>query len=93
MSDRVDVFAENITLIDWEIFELWIKGLSVNEACMTLMKDHGLLQQYPGVTQELLMSDLNNQYRLFGRLEHVLLTAGDFSQQNLYQVIKLINHN
>ena len=32
MCETVDVFAENYTIIDWEIHELWLDGLSANEA-------------------------------------------------------------
>ena len=44
---EVDVFAENFTLIDWELHELWIKGLSVTEA-VAVMRERGILAEYPG---------------------------------------------
>ena len=84
MSD-VDVFAENYTLIDWEVHELWIKGLSVTEAVI-VMRERGILTEYPGVTQDLLISDLNDHFRLFSMIENVLMTVGNFSEQLLYQM-------
>ncbi len=44
---EVDVFAENFTLIDWELHELWVKGLSVTEA-VAVMRERGILAEYPG---------------------------------------------
>ncbi len=82
---EVDVFAENFTLIDWELHELWIKGLSVTEAVI-VMRERGILAEYPGVTQDLLVSDVNDHYRLFAMLEHLLLTVGNFREQLLYQM-------
>ena len=82
---EVDVFSANFTLIDWELHELWVKGLSVTEA-VTVMRERGILAEYPGVTQDLLVSDINDHYRLFSMLEHLLLTVGNFSEQLLYQM-------
>ena len=81
----VDVFCENYTLIDWEVHDLWVTGVSVTEA-VAVFREKGILSEYPGVTQDLLVSDLNDHYRLFNRLEHLLLTVGNFSEQLLYQM-------
>jgi len=80
-----DVFVENFTLIDWELHEQWIKGLTVSET-VAVMKERGIMMDYPGVTTDLLVSDVNDNYRLFSMLEHLLLTAGNLSEQLLYQV-------
>jgi len=44
---------------------------------------------FSGVTHDFLVSDVNDNYRLFSMLEHLLLTVGNFSEQLLYQVIKI----
>ena len=46
MAD-VDVFAGNLTMIDWELHDLWIRGLSVTEA-VAVMRERGALTEYPG---------------------------------------------
>ena len=38
------------------------------------------------MTQDLLVSDLNDHFRLFSMLEQLLLTVGNFSEQQLYQL-------
>ena len=40
---EVDIFAENFTLIDWELHDLWIKGLTVTEA-VVVMRERGILK-------------------------------------------------
>ena len=82
---EVDVLAENYTIIDWELHSLWIKGLSVSEAVI-VMRERGILNEYPGVTQDLLVSDLNDHYRLFTMLENMLMSVGKFSEQLLFQM-------
>ena len=44
-----------------------------------------------GVTQDLLVSDMNDHYRLFSMLEHLLLTVGNLKEQLLYQVRALFS--
>ena len=82
---EVDVFVQNFTTVDWELHELWIKGLSVSEA-VSALKERGVLTDYPGVTTDLLVSDVNDHYRLFSLLETVLLGVGNLNEQLLLQV-------
>ena len=82
---EVDVFVENVVFIDWEVHEMWIRGLSVTEA-VTLMRERGILKEYPGLTQDILVSDLNDKFRRFSMLEDLLLKVGNFSEQLLYQI-------
>jgi len=42
-----DVFVENYILIDWELHEYWIKGLTVSEA-VAVMKERGILVEFSG---------------------------------------------
>jgi len=84
-STVVDVFCENYVLVDWDAHALWIAGHGVTEA-VALMREKGIMGEYPGVTQDLLVSDLNDQFRLFSMLEHLLLDVGNFSEQLVYQL-------
>ncbi|XP_059079111.1 acidic fibroblast growth factor intracellular-binding protein-like [Tigriopus californicus] len=81
----IDVFATNYTVIDWELQELWIKGLSTSET-VTVMRERGVLNEYPGLTQDLLVSDINDNFRLFSMLEQTLLSVGKLSEQLLHQM-------
>ena len=78
----VDVFCENYTLIDWEVHDMWIRGLSVNDAVAQMKANNKtIFQEYPGVTHDVMASDVNDHYRLFSMLENVLLTVGNFEEQ------------
>ncbi len=78
---ELDVFAENLTLVDWDIHEMWIRGLGVTEAVAALRRK----SDYDGdIPQDLLVSDLNDHYRLYANLESLLLTVGNFSDQGLF---------
>ena len=68
----VDVFCENYVLVDWEAHALWIAGHGVTEA-VALMREKGIMNEYPGVTQDLLVSDLNDQGSMDGGAESVAL--------------------
>ena len=61
------MFAGNYTLIDWELHDLWISGFSVSEAAAHLRSEENkktLLQDFPdGVPYDLLVADLNDNYR------------------------------
>eukprot|EP00095_Tigriopus_kingsejongensis_P010435 maker-scaffold294_size218657-snap-gene-1.21 protein:Tk10435 transcript:maker-scaffold294_size218657-snap-gene-1.21-mRNA-1 annotation:"acidic fibroblast growth factor intracellular-binding" len=81
----MDVFVTNFTVIDWELQELWLGGLGTSEA-VAVMRERGALNEYPGLTQDLLVSDINDNFRLFNMLEQNLLAVGSFSEQLLYQM-------
>ena len=48
----VDVFVGNYTVIDWELYALWVGGLTVSEA-IQMLREQGVLSQ-PGVPFDLL---------------------------------------
>lgn len=83
VMSEIDVFVGNYTLINWDIYELWIQGLTIPE-CVTYLREKGF--DYPGVTQEHLVSDLKDNYRLFSMLENLLLATGKLSEQMCFQV-------
>lgn len=82
---EVDVFGGNYTFIDWELYELWINGLSVPEA-LSVLRERGIFQDYPNASSDLVVSDLNDHYRLYLMLENMLLTYGKFSEQLSFQI-------
>jgi hypothetical protein len=82
MCDTVDVFAGNYTIIDWEIHELWLNGLSTNEA-ISYLRD-GVVKDFgPNIiSQEILASDVNDHYRLFDMLENAIITLNYSAASN-----------
>ena len=67
----VDVFCENYVLVDWDAHALWIAGHGVTEA-VAIMREKGIMNEYPGVTLDLLVSDLNDQGRTETDAMHVV---------------------
>jgi len=68
---ELDVFAANFTLVDWDIHKLWLDGFSANEAVTFLNLD--LQKEFPEFSHDLLVSDVNDNYRLFSMMETVIL--------------------
>ncbi|XP_013394299.1 acidic fibroblast growth factor intracellular-binding protein [Lingula anatina] len=64
---EVNIFVGNDTLIDTDIYELWLKGYTAHEAAV-VQQQKGILQQY-GATFEMLFSDTVDHYRTFSMLE------------------------
>jgi len=80
----VDVFVGNYTVIDWELYALWVEGLTVSEA-IQMLREQGVLSQ-PGVPFDLLVSDLHNHYRLFSMWEQLLHNPAMFGDQLIFQL-------
>lgn len=82
MCDTVDVFAGNYTIIDWEIHELWLHGLSTSEAIAFLRE--GVVKDFgPNIiSQEILSSDVNDHYRLFEMLESSIVAFNYSTSSN-----------
>uniref|UniRef100_A0A0K2VAH7 Acidic fibroblast growth factor intracellular-binding protein n=1 Tax=Lepeophtheirus salmonis TaxID=72036 RepID=A0A0K2VAH7_LEPSM len=81
----IDVFVGNYTLINWDVFDLWIDGLNVSE-CVSHLREKGIFSDFPHGCQDFLVSDINDSYRLFCMLEHLLLTTGKLSEQLTFQL-------
>jgi len=80
----VDVFVGNYTVVDWELYALWVEGLTVTEA-IQMLREQGVLSQ-PGVPFDLLVSDLHNHYRLFSMWEQLLHNPAMFGDQLTFQL-------
>ncbi|XP_065343228.1 acidic fibroblast growth factor intracellular-binding protein isoform X1 [Cloeon dipterum] len=68
-STTMEIFVSNYTLIDNEIYELWVEGVSAIEAVCQL-KGKALLQQ--GSNVEMLQSEIEDHYRTYSLLERLL---------------------
>ncbi|XP_050558201.1 acidic fibroblast growth factor intracellular-binding protein [Spodoptera frugiperda] len=84
MYTEVDVFVSNYTLIDPEIYQLWIEGCSSSEAVSTLHQ-RGFAKQH-GATVELIASDVLDHYRTFALLERLLTVPSKLSEQMVFQI-------
>uniref|UniRef100_A0A8C4QXR4 Fibroblast growth factor (acidic) intracellular binding protein b n=1 Tax=Eptatretus burgeri TaxID=7764 RepID=A0A8C4QXR4_EPTBU len=81
MNLEMDVFVGNTTLIDEEVYQLWLDGYSVDNAVAK--------REQTGVTGcfvDLLLSDTMDQYRVFYRLERLLQSPDKLSNQLLFQI-------
>ncbi|XP_048736754.2 acidic fibroblast growth factor intracellular-binding protein-like [Ostrea edulis] len=80
----VDVFVGNYTLIDFELYDLWLNGYSVHDAALFLQKS-GVLQK-ADVSMEIVFSDIQDQYRLFTSFEKLLKSPPKLMDQQIYQM-------
>lgn len=80
----VDVFVGNYTLIDSELYGLWLNGYSAQDAALFLQKS-GVLQK-ADVSMEIVKSDIQDQYRLFFGLEKLLQSPPKLIDQQIYQM-------
>ena len=87
----VDVFVGNFPQIDWTLYSLWVEGLSVTEA-MQKLRERGLVTSQSDYCKDsaeennLLASDLADNYRLFGLWESMLHQPVTFSEQLVFQL-------
>ncbi|XP_028403891.1 acidic fibroblast growth factor intracellular-binding protein B-like isoform X2 [Dendronephthya gigantea] len=82
--EEVDVFVTDPTTLDLEVYNLWLKGYSEQEAAEHQTK-HGYLQQV-GATPAIIASDIADQYRVFLVLEHFLQTPTLLATQLILQI-------
>lgn len=80
----VDVFVGNYTIIDFDLYDLWLRGLSVNEAVIVLQRK-GVLQS-TGASVDELVSDTKDNFLLFASLEQHLKCPQQFGEQTLMQI-------
>ncbi|XP_077302979.1 acidic fibroblast growth factor intracellular-binding protein [Arctopsyche grandis] len=84
MFADVDVFISNYTLVDPEIYQLWIEGCSSSEAVGTLEK-RGIVK-ITGAPLDLVASDVLDHYRTFSLLERLLSVPPKLSEQLSFQL-------
>ncbi|XP_075217491.1 acidic fibroblast growth factor intracellular-binding protein [Lycorma delicatula] len=84
MIAEVDVFISNYTLVDPEVYQLWVDGYSSSEAVAVLQQESALKQ--PGTTVELIASDVLNHYRTYSLLERLLHNPLKLAEQLAFQI-------
>ncbi|CAD5114210.1 DgyrCDS3355 [Dimorphilus gyrociliatus] len=83
MTD-IDVCVGNNTIVDAEVYQLWLKGLTVNEAC-TVQQKKGVVQKFDA-TSEMLRAEIHNHYRTFNMLERYLKSPQKLPEQLVFQL-------
>ncbi|XP_067831743.1 fibroblast growth factor (acidic) intracellular binding protein a isoform X1 [Heptranchias perlo] len=84
MAVELDVFVGNTTLIDKDVYQLWLDGYSVSDA-VTIRIQSGILEQ-TGATPDVLESDTMDHYRTFQMLERLLHSPPKLINQLLFQI-------
>ncbi|XP_028658729.1 fibroblast growth factor (acidic) intracellular binding protein a [Erpetoichthys calabaricus] len=84
MSVELDVFVGNTTIMDEEVYQLWLDGYTVNDAVSIRMKS-GILEQF-GTTEDVLESDTMDHYRTFQMTERLLHHPSKLVNQVLFQI-------
>ncbi|XP_073461366.1 acidic fibroblast growth factor intracellular-binding protein [Aquarana catesbeiana] len=84
MSNELNVFVGNTTLIDEEVYQLWLDGYSVGDAVNIRLKS-GILDQ-TGAGPDVLESDTMDHYRTFQMIERLLHYPPKLVQQLLFQI-------
>ncbi|XP_071441151.1 acidic fibroblast growth factor intracellular-binding protein [Hetaerina americana] len=84
MYGEVDVFISNYTLLDPEVYQLWIDGCSSSEAVKQLHQ-RGVTQE-TGASYDLLSSDVADHYRTYSLLERLLHNPPKLDEQISFQL-------
>ncbi|XP_046383405.1 acidic fibroblast growth factor intracellular-binding protein [Ischnura elegans] len=84
MYSEVDVFISNYSLLDPEVYQLWIDGCSSSEAVKQLHK-RGVTQE-TGASYDLLSSDVADHYRTYSLLERLLHNPPKLAEQISFQL-------
>uniref|UniRef100_T1JE67 Acidic fibroblast growth factor intracellular-binding protein n=1 Tax=Strigamia maritima TaxID=126957 RepID=T1JE67_STRMM len=84
MSSDVDIFVGNETIIDTEVYQLWLEGNTAQEAAAVLRQRGVLVETNASV--ELLMSDVVDHYRTYQMLERLLQNPTMLAGQWMFQV-------
>ncbi|XP_062380150.1 fibroblast growth factor (acidic) intracellular binding protein a [Sardina pilchardus] len=84
MSVELDVFVGNTTIMDKEVYQLWLNGYTVNDAVRVRMEG-GVLEEYEA-SAEVLLSDTMDQFRTFQMCERLLHIPAKLANQLLFQI-------
>ncbi|XP_030424518.1 acidic fibroblast growth factor intracellular-binding protein isoform X1 [Gopherus evgoodei] len=84
MTNDLDIFVGNTTLIDEEVYQLWLDGYSVSDAVGLRLRS-GILEQ-TGATVDVLQSDTMDHYRTYHMLERLLHTPSKLIHQLHFQI-------
>ncbi|EFA08394.1 acidic fibroblast growth factor intracellular-binding protein [Tribolium castaneum] len=84
MGTEIDVFISNYTLVDPEIYQLWVEGHTASEA-VSILNQRGL-GQVTGASLELIASDVLDHYRTYSLLEKLLSNPNKLQEQLAFQI-------
>ncbi|XP_063225809.1 acidic fibroblast growth factor intracellular-binding protein [Bacillus rossius redtenbacheri] len=84
MFAEVDVFISNYTLVDPEVYQLWVDGYSSCDA-VQILHQRGVTQQM-GASLELVASDVLDHYRTYSLLERLLHNPPKLEEQLAFQI-------
>lgn len=84
MAVELDVFVGNTTIMDEEVYQLWLDGYTVNDAVRVRMEG-GVLEEYEA-SADVLLSDTMDQYRTFQMCERLLHSPSKLANQLLFQI-------
>lgn len=76
----IDIFVGNSTIIDYSLYELWLKQISVSEAIEILIADG------TKAPSDLIRSDVLDQFRTLGLLEKYIKNPLTLGQQLSFQL-------
>ncbi|XP_057323494.1 acidic fibroblast growth factor intracellular-binding protein isoform X2 [Microplitis mediator] len=81
MLSEVDVFISNYTLVDPEVYQLWVDGYSSTDA-VNLLNQRGICQQIKA-SMDLIASDILDHYRTYSLLERLIHTPTKLASEQL----------
>ncbi|KAK0081079.1 hypothetical protein PV325_012825 [Microctonus aethiopoides] len=81
MLSEVDVFVSNYTLVDPEVYQLWVDGQSSSDA-VSILHQRGICQQ-TNATIDLVASDVLDHYRTYSLLERLFHTPTKLASEQL----------
>ncbi|XP_011497797.1 PREDICTED: acidic fibroblast growth factor intracellular-binding protein [Ceratosolen solmsi marchali] len=81
MLSEVDVFISNYTLVDPEVYQLWVDGYSSSDA-VSILQQRGICQQ-TNAPVELVASDILDHYRTYSLLEKLLHSPTKLASEQL----------
>uniref|UniRef100_A0A673ALD7 Fibroblast growth factor (acidic) intracellular binding protein a n=1 Tax=Sphaeramia orbicularis TaxID=375764 RepID=A0A673ALD7_9TELE len=84
MAVELDVFVGNTTIMDEEVYQLWLDGYTVNDAVKVRMEG-GVLEECE-TSADVLLSDTMDQYRTFQMCERLLHSPAKLANQLLFQI-------
>ena len=74
---ELDVFVGNYVIIDWELYSLWLSGRSVAEAITVFVRENRSMISDHHVSQDIIVSDFEDNWRLFSMLENCFLMSSE----------------
>ncbi|KAF2355441.1 Acidic fibroblast growth factor intracellular-binding protein [Trinorchestia longiramus] len=91
MMPEVDAFVENFTDIDENVYDLWLRGLSVGEATAELLKTSEVQEWGTGLPlhtdlQKIVAMDTNDHYRRFSEFEKILVAPFKLADECTHQI-------